>query len=159
MTDKYLVSACLTGEVCRYDGKVNLNERFVKLLNGLGCEYYTLCPEVLGGLPTPRPAAEIEEGDGRDVLSGKAFIFDAAGRDVTANFIAGAKRALDISLSNSINKAILNERSPSCGVREIYRGGVLTEGMGVTAALLSENGIAVQSDEDFLQDNFLRDNR
>jgi uncharacterized protein YbbK (DUF523 family) len=151
MNENFLVSACLIGEICRYDGKKKDNIKLIDALDTLGYKYIAVCPEVLGGLPTPRSAAQIQEGNGSDVLRGEAFVIDETGRNVTGNFIAGAKKVLKISVENNIKKAILNERSPSCGVNYIYKGIQPVRGAGVTTALLTENGIEVVSDEDFLK--------
>ena len=153
MSEKILLSACLSGENCRYDGKKNDNFNLLNLLSQLDLEYITVCPEVLGGLTVPRPSSQIKGGDGQDVLSGSAKVIDENGNDVTLNFLNGANKVLEVAKKNNIKKAILNERSPSCGVEFIYKKEVPILGMGVTTALLTENGITVISDEAFLKDN------
>lgn len=95
-----------------------------------------VCPEMLAGLPTPRPAAEIESGDGRSVLRGKARVRNRVGADLTGLFIAGAKKGTKIARLIGCKEAWLREKSPSCGVSSIYRNGILTRGMGVFAAAL-----------------------
>lgn len=106
-----------------------------------------LCPEGLGGLPTPRPPAEIEPGQtATSVLAGAARILTDSGADVTEAFVAGAHRALRIAQETGCAFALLTERSPSCGVREVHAGrhdGTRIPGQGVTAALLLRHGIAV----------------
>lgn len=99
-----------------------------------GYRWIPVCPEQLGGLPTPRTAADLVGGDGHDVLAGRASVIDSQGRDVTAPFILGARQCLAIAQTQGITTALLKARSPSCGVN--LRA-------GVTAALLTANGIKV----------------
>ncbi|MCK4452122.1 MAG: DUF523 domain-containing protein, partial [Anaerolineae bacterium] len=109
-------------------------------------------PEVAGGLPTPRPPAEIQGGDGGDVLEGRARVVNIEGKDVTAEFLAGARKALRVAQRWDIKEAILKARSPSCGVGPIYDGsfsGRLVEGDGVTAALLEREGIIVRNEDEW----------
>ncbi len=134
MKEKLLVSACLLGENCRYSGGNNYSPAVAAL--GERYELIPVCPEVLGGLPTPRPPAERtgERVMGRD------------GTDVTAAFRLGAERALETALAQGITRAVLKERSPSCGSGQIYDGaftGRVIPGQGVTAELLSARGVAV----------------
>ena len=143
-----LVSACLVGIPCRYDGDSCPHD----LLQALAMQgdILPLCPEVLGGLPTPRPPAEIQGGDGDDVLEGRARVVNTEGKDVTAEFLAGAQKALHVAHRWGIKVAILKARSPSCGVGQIHDGsfsGRLVEGDGVAAALLKREGIIVKSEE------------
>jgi uncharacterized protein YbbK (DUF523 family) len=110
-----------------------------------------VCPEVDGGLGTPRPPAEIVGGDGADVLRGRARVITDEGVDVTDAYVKGAERALAAARKAGATSAILKARSPSCGVGRIYDGSfsrTLEAGDGVTAALLQANGIDVVSDED-----------
>ncbi len=93
--EKIIVSACLLGEKCRYDGIIIENGEISKLAEKF--ELIPVCPEVLGGLPVPRPRAEIESGDGHTVLEGNSKIIDKLGNDVTANFIKGAEETLIIT--------------------------------------------------------------
>ncbi len=102
------------------------------------------CPECLGGLPVPRSSAEIVGGDGRDVIKGKARVVNAAGQDVTAAFLRGARRTAEIVRKAGAAHAILKSKSPSCGISCIRRGSRTVRGCGVTAALLMQNGIKVQ---------------
>ena len=132
-----LVSACLAGERCRYDGACKPHPAVVALVES--SEAVTVCPEVLGGLPTPRTPSEIQP-DGR--------VVDAAGTDRTAVFEAGAREALRIAQEHGCTRAILKQNSPSCGTQLVYDGtfsGTLVPGRGKTAALLSEAGIDVIS--------------
>lgn len=110
------------------------------------------CPEQLGGLPTPRPPAEIRGGDGGDVLDGRARVLNRDGADVTEQFIRGAQLTLQLAQAVRAEMVILKERSPSCGVDWIYDGtftGTVVRGCGVTTALLRRNGLRVLSDEQF----------
>ena len=129
-----LVSACLLGCPCRYDGKSKPNDAVLALM-----EQHTLipiCPEQMGGLATPRVPAE-RRGDG---------VFTETGGDVTAQYRRGAEEALRLAKLYGCTHAILKERSPSCGSGQIYDGSfsrTLMDGDGVTAQLLKENGITV----------------
>jgi uncharacterized protein YbbK (DUF523 family) len=144
-----IVSACLMGCQCRYDKKDNRVEQIEQLVKD--GKAVPVCPEQLGGLPTPRPPAEIVGGDGFDVLDGKARVIDDRGNDVTADFIQGAQQALRIAQTAGAAEAVLKERSPSCGSAAIYDGTfskTKRTGVGVTAALFIRNGIVVTSEED-----------
>ncbi len=107
-----------------------------------------VCPEQLGGLPTPREPAQIIDGDGFDVLNNRARVINASGIDVTAEFIRGAEEVLKIARNYNISEAILKERSPSCAVHHLYSSKNLVAGMGVTCALLTQEGFAVLSSEE-----------
>ena len=131
-TDILLVSACLTGLCTRYDGKSKPSPACMHYLDGK--IWVTVCPEQLGGLPTPRTPADLTGGDGSDVLAGRASVIDRNGKDVTQEFIRGAKQCLAIARSQNITTALLKARSPSCGLSPVT---------GVTAALLLANGIKV----------------
>ncbi|MEQ8168318.1 MAG: DUF523 domain-containing protein [Candidatus Eremiobacterota bacterium] len=142
---KILVSACLAGENCRYDGKNCLNKDIKKLVDA--GKAIPLCPEVLGGLPVPRIPAEII------VCDGNKKIINRHGEDVTEFFKRGARKTLAIAKENEVICAILKSGSPSCGNGEIYDGtfsGKLTKGNGVTAIKLKEAGITVISDKEWL---------
>lgn len=141
---KIAVSACLAGEACRYDGKSAPDPKMAVLDRRGGT--LRVCPEVLGGLPTPRTPAEIIGGDGFDVLAGKARVISQNGEDVTAAFIAGAEKTLALLERHGIRQIVLKSRSPSCGVTQIYDGtftGATKDGAGVAAAWLKKHGIAV----------------
>ncbi|MBE6939319.1 MAG: DUF523 domain-containing protein [Ruminococcaceae bacterium] len=131
---KILVSACLLGRPCRYDGKSKPHPLMEEL-----ARRHTLipiCPEVMGGLPTPRPPAE-RQGD---------RVVNREGGDVTEAYRLGAEQALQIARQQGCTLALLKEKSPSCGSGQIYDGtftGTLTEGWGVTAQLLRQAGIPV----------------
>ncbi len=147
-----LVSACLCGINCRYDGQDSLNPQVLELFNK--GELVPVCPEQLGGLSTPRACMEIVGGEGKNVLEGKSKIFDKTyTADSSGEFIEGARRVLKIAKVLNIQKAILKQRSPSCGFGKIYDGsfsGNLIEGNGVTAELLRQNGIEILTEEDFV---------
>ena len=133
-----LVSACLLGTPCRYDGSGKADARLLKL--GAKRQLIPVCPELLGGLPTPRPPAE-RVG---------ARILDKDGADVTAAFLRGAQETLRLARLLGCKTAILKARSPSCGAGQIYDGTFssrLIAGHGVTAALLMQNGITVFTEE------------
>ncbi len=129
-----LVSACLLGTPCRYDGASHPHKDVCAL-----AKHYRLipvCPEVQGGLPTPRTPSEII---GNTVMT-------KDGRNVTQNYELGAREALKAAIENGCDTAILKERSPSCGCKKIYNGhfdGILVDGNGIAAALLIKNGIRV----------------
>jgi uncharacterized protein YbbK (DUF523 family) len=146
---RVLVSACLGGRPCRYDGSSNPDDRVARLLaSGRAA---LACPEVDGGLGTPRPPAEIVGGDGDDVLEGRARVVTCDGTDVTAAYVAGAEHALRTAVRAGATLAVLKARSPSCGVNGVYDGTfsrTLTDGEGVTAALLRRNGIRVVTEEE-----------
>ena len=141
-----LVSACLAGLPCRYDGQAKPNPEIMALMAaGLAIP---ICPEQLGGLPTPRSAAEIVGGDGNDVLAGKARVISAVGDDVTEQFVRGAETVAKLAQLCGARIAILQERSPSCGTSKVYDGSFsrqLRPGRGVAAAKLSELGLEVRT--------------
>lgn len=142
---KILVSACLLGEPVRYDGGA-LKLRHELLQSWQAAQMIVpFCSEIAAGFAVPRLPAEIEAGkDGGDVLAGRAAIFDAAGEDLTAPFLEGARRALEIARAQGCAFALLTDGSPSCGTQFIYDGrfaGARKSGMGVVSALLRENGI------------------
>lgn len=144
----YLISACLCGVNCKYNGLNNYNEICEKLL--ASGKAILVCPEQLGGLPTPRIPSEII-GNSLDILDGKGEVVNKEGSDVTAQFIKGAKETLDIAKKLNIKIAILKDGSPSCGVNYIYDGnfsGTKIKGMGVTAQLLKESLIDVISEDE-----------
>jgi len=146
--ERALVSACLLGRTCRYDGRHNLDGRLERELAAQGLEPVPFCPEEARGLGTPRPAAWIEaprEGGpaAAAVLEGRARVLTEAGADVTAAFVAGAEGALEVCRREGIARAFLKERSPSCGSGHTHVAGRLVPGPGVTAELLARHGIAV----------------
>ncbi len=136
-----LVSACLAGLRCRYDGKTTSSDRVLRLVKE--GRALPVCPEQLGGMPTPRPAARFRGGTGQDVLNGSARLVNDEGIDVTAAFIRGAEETLKIARLVSAETAIMKERSPSCGFDRVRLGDGLVEGRGVTTAILLTHGIKV----------------
>jgi uncharacterized protein YbbK (DUF523 family) len=141
-----LVSACLAGINCKYNGKNNLNKKIRKLVKE--GKAIPVCPEQLGGLPTPREPANLTD-NGFDVLSGKAKVLTKSGKDVTLNFVKGAREVLELAKLLRVEKAILKARSPSCGCGKTWISGKVISGDGVCAALLKRNGIKVYSEENF----------
>ncbi len=139
--EKVLVSACLMGIHCRYNGEHCLDSRVQKTLKGR--TPIPVCPEQLGGLPTPRSPARLKGGDGAAVLGGGARVVDDSGRDVTQNFIRGAEEAARVAGLFAAKSAILKSRSPSCGLSCEVRGEGFGPGPGVTAALFLQLGFDI----------------
>ena len=134
------VSSCLLGINCKYNGKSNINEDIIKLKGQF--ELVPICPEVLGGLGTPRTPAEI--------INDKVINKD--GIDVTKNYFDGAKKALEILKQNNIKIVILKSKSPSCGNGEIYDGTFshnLRAGNGIAAKMFLENNIEIYNENNF----------
>jgi uncharacterized protein YbbK (DUF523 family) len=143
---RILISACLLGEQVRYDGghKKQADPRLERW--SIEGRLLALCPEMLGGLPVPRPAAEILGGDGRRIWSASAVVRTRDGHDVSEPFRRGARQALAVAREQNVGLAILKQDSPSCGSRHTYDGsfrGLKIAGQGVTAALLTDAGIPV----------------
>lgn len=136
-----IVSACLAGIRCRHDGK-DAAVKEVKSLVGEG-KALPVCPEQLGGLPTPRSPVEIVNGHGEDVLRGKARVIDKEKKDVTREFLKGAQAVANLAKLVRARRAILKAGSPSCGCGWIKRKGHLVKGNGVAAALLLRAGIEI----------------
>ncbi len=133
--NKCLVSACLAGLCTRYDGQVKTSPDCLRHLAGFDC-WIPVCPEQLGGLPTPRPAADLSGGDGHAVLAGTAIVRDRQGNNLTRAFIKGANMVLAIAQAQDIRHCLLKAGSPSCG---------LAPYPGVTAALLLAHGLEIRS--------------
>ncbi len=145
---KVLVSACLLGQPVRYDGRSSGHPDLLQTWQREG-RVVPLCPEVAGGLPTPRPPAEIPGGQGGAVLDGEAQVVTVGGEDVSAQFLAGARLALELVRRHGIRVAVLKSGSPSCGNRLVYDGtfsGTKVSGEGVTSALLRREGVLVFSE-------------
>jgi len=140
---QYVVSACLCGIPCRYDGRSSRDrgaERLVRSGRAI-----PICPEVLGGLSIPRGSVDLADGDGRDVLDGSASVISGKGDDLTASLLRGAFASLRIAKKFTIRKALMKQRSPSCGCGLIKRKGRIVRGDGVTTALFKREGINVIS--------------
>lgn len=142
-----LISACLLGIRCRYDGTCRTVEPLLDSPDRK--EFVPICPEQLGGLTTPREPSTMMRGDGEAVLDGKAKVITTSGRDVTGNFLAGAEAALQIVSIVGIEKAVLKENSPSCGLNRTYIDGTQQPGKGVLAAALVRTGIPLFTEKDF----------
>lgn len=139
---KILVSACLLGRDCKYSGGNNRSEALLQWLDRHGVEPVPVCPEVQGGLPTPRPPAEVQ---GNRVVNRE-------GTDVTAEYERGAEIALETARREGCTVAVLKAKSPSCGTGQIYDGtfsGTLIPGSGVASGLLQRNGIRVYTEKNF----------
>ena len=139
-----LISACLIGINCKYNGQNNFNKKALELVKK--GKAIPICPEQLGGLSTPRNPSEIK------LINNKKYVFDNQNKDVTKNFINGANEVLKLAKELKITKAILKSRSPSCGIGKIYSGnfdGKLVQGNGILAELLIDNGIEVIDIEDY----------
>ena len=137
------VSACLLGENCKYSGGNNRNEAVISFLNDK--EYLAVCPERAGGLPAPRPLAEIRDGR----------VIDKEGKDVTAEFLLGAEKTLALAKKHRPELCILKANSPSCGCGEIYDGtfsGRKISGNGKTVELLLKNGFSVITEKQIKKD-------
>ncbi len=145
--ERYIVSGCLAGLRCRYDGATKNNELVNKLIEaGLAIP---LCPEQLGGLSTPREGCECQ------MINGEMRVLTKTGKDCTENFKKGAEEVLKFAKKYNIKKAILQKNSPSCGIRA-YDGTftrTLGTNSGITAKLLMDNGIEVISIEDLTEDD------
>ncbi|MFC1829602.1 DUF523 domain-containing protein [Thermodesulfobacteriota bacterium] len=151
---KILVSACLMGQRVRYDGEVTPDINAILVRWAQQNRVVSFCPEVAGGLPVPRPPAEIADGDGGAVLNGDAAVMNVNGDDVTAYFLEGAEKAVELARSLEIKIAVFKDKSPSCGSTAIYDGsfsGVQTPGSGVTTALLEKAGVRVFSEREILK--------
>lgn len=136
---KVAVSACLVGKNTKYNGKNNYNEAVMKYLQNK--EYVTICPEVIGGLPTPRVPSERKDNK----------VINKIGEDVTINFFDGAQKEIEKLLKENINIIIVKEKSPSCGYKQIYDGtftNTLTEGNGVFVDLALQNGFIIYTEKD-----------
>ncbi len=137
---KILVSACLLGVNCKYTGGNNYNEKIMEYLSDK--EIIPICPEIMGGLPTPRIASERK---GNKVINKE-------GKDVTENFQKGATETLELAKKLGVTKALLKAKSPSCGYKKIYDGtftDTLIDGNGVTTELLLKNGFEILTEKDF----------
>ncbi|MEF9920176.1 MAG: DUF523 domain-containing protein [Erysipelotrichaceae bacterium] len=140
---KIIVSACLLGKNCKYDGSNNKDERLIELLKK--DEVFPVCPEVMGGLPTPRACAEIVQNR----------VMNKEGKDVSNEYQSGAELCLALAKRENIDCAILQVRSPSCGKGLIYDGtfsGNKVKGNGIFAQLLLNNDFYVYCSDEYLND-------
>ena len=151
-----MVSACLLGINCRYDGRHALCPGLVDSLPSF--HIIPICPEQLGGLSTPRVPANITGGDGYDVLSGKAEVENSLGEIITGAFISGAKESYRLARLSGASYAIMKDNSPSCGIKTTYCDKPSGLGIGITAALFKSSGIKIfelGSNDVFPIQNFL----
>ena len=142
--EKVIVSACLVGENCKYNGKNNKNDKIIDFLKDK--EVILVCPEVMGGLSTPRFKSEIVEGSEK--------VINELGEDVSNYFHSGARIAIEKVIDSDVKLAIVKEKSPSCGYKKIYNGkfdGTKIDGSGIFTRLLIEKGIKILTEEDFEQ--------
>ncbi|GAB6907020.1 conserved hypothetical protein [Desulfosarcina cetonica] len=143
-----LVSACLCGQHCRYDGQAKPDASLMARLNR--DDVLPVCPEQLGGLPTPRPACRLVGGTGADVLAGRASVVDRFGVDRTHAFVRGARRTLALATTHGVRYCCMKAKSPSCGSAALssMAAGLWPKGyrpvLGVTAALLMNHGIEIE---------------
>lgn len=145
-----LVSGCLAGVLCKYNGTYNNVPEIIRLVEE--GKAIPVCPELLGGGSVPREPNETVGGDGHTVLDGKARVMTPSGQDCTAMFVRGAQEVLKKAREHGVQVAILKERSPSCGSSLVYDGtfsGKKIKGCGVTAAILQREGIKVFSEYNF----------
>ena len=148
-----LVSRCLLGENCRYNGKSKPNQAVIDFLRDkkIGVDYLPICPETTGKLPVPRPAGEIIGGCAAAVWAGEAKVQNQQGDDYTEGFITGAKIACEQAQKHHAIVALLKENSPSCGVNYVHIGhfnGDLQPGQGVAAYALSQLGLKLFSEDE-----------
>lgn len=148
-TGRVLVSACLAGRACAYDGSHRAHPEIEKLVRE--GRAVLVCPEEEAGLGTPRAAAEIKGGDGDAVVDGRATVVTEQGQDVTDQYLTGARISVDRAAAQRCEAAVLKARSPACGCGAVYDGsftGRLAEGDGVAAAALKRAGVEIWTDED-----------
>jgi uncharacterized protein YbbK (DUF523 family) len=151
-----LISGCLLGIPCRYDGRGSGCSGIIRIASSIN--FIPFCPEQLGGLPTPRPPANIVGGDGRDVLSGDAKVINSHGEDVTDAFSRGANESLKLARLMGAEIALLKDKSPSCGLFTPYCDMLNERGIGVTAALFNSSGIRtleIGRSDDFPSQQFI----
>lgn len=148
-----LVSRCLAGAKCRYNGEGKPNRAVIEFLQGLqeGRDYVFICPETAGRLPIPRLPGEIIGGDAAKVWAGAAKVQNHAGADYTPGFIAGADIACQTAAKTGARAALLKEKSPSCGVHLVHNGhfdGTTVPGQGIAAYALARQGVRLFSEDD-----------
>ncbi len=146
-TGPYIVSACLLGQRCRYNGEDKSHAEVIRFLRGK--KYLALCPEMLAGWGSPRLPVEFSGGGASEVAQGKATIKDEQGLDRTETLMQGVSMALQQAEASKAQEAILKEKSPSCGVQRVYRDGKLIPGEGLFTHGLRKRGVRVRSEESF----------
>ncbi len=142
-----LVSCCLLGLKTRYDGTDNYSPEVIEYIKKNELTPIPVCPEQLAGLATPRSKCWFHKGDGVAVLQNRGKLINQNGEDMTEVFLHGAHETLKIAKISGCKQAILQQRSPSCGLQKIYLNEQLVAGIGITAALLKKNGLSVYSDD------------
>ena len=140
-----LVSACLVGRACRFDGNAKLRPDLVEALRTDEVDVVAFCPEEAAGLGTPRPPARLKGGDGDEVIDGGSRVVTEQGQDVTEAYLDGARQAVARAREAGCEVAYLKERSPSCGCARVHTTEGLVRGCGVTTALLRRAGVATIS--------------
>ncbi len=148
MREPILVSACLLGLPTRYDGKAKRSQAVIDYLQRENLLPIPVCPEQLAGMSTPREKTFFHSGDGHAVLVGHGKVISVHGQSMNEVFCLGAKLTLQIARLSHCDRVLFKERSPSCGVHQMYRGDECVHGVGVTTALLNSNGFEVISEED-----------
>ena len=149
MREPILVSACLLGLRTRYDGTTKRNAAVLAWLEQQRLLPVPVCPEQLAGLPTPREQTSFASGDGQAVLDGTGeVVATATGQPMNERFLHGARETLHVARLTGCRRALLKERSPSCGVHQIHCGAEMVAGVGVATALLVAAGIVVMSEAD-----------
>ena len=147
-----IISSCLIGMKTTYLGKSNCHQEFLDMMKeGVVC--IPVCPEILGGLSTPRLPSEIHNGSGTDVIERRSHVKHIDGTDVTLHYLRGAREVLRLAGLLEPDLIIFKERSPSCGIHQIYDGTFshrVIEGEGVTTALLRHHGFTVLSEKEYL---------
>jgi uncharacterized protein YbbK (DUF523 family) len=148
MPQPILVSACLLGIQTRYDGQAKRNKKVLSYLQANDLIPIPVCPEQLAGQPTPRPATRFACGNGEQVLDGRGSVVTMTGDNMNHIFVHGAQETLKIARLCGCTRALLKERSPSCGVHQIHLNDRIIAGQGVSCALLRREGLHVCSEED-----------
>jgi uncharacterized protein YbbK (DUF523 family) len=143
-----LVSSCLLGLETRYDATDNYSQEVADYIEKSDLIPIPICPEQLAGLSTPRSKCWFASGDGAAALKGTGRLINEEGLEMTNCFIKGAEKALEIARMTGCTKAILQQRSPSCGTQKVYINQQLTEGIGITAALFRAEGIEIIGDDE-----------
>lgn len=145
---RVLVSACLLGLTTRYKGNTKPSSATMEYIAAQQLIPIPVCPEQLGGLPTPRAPSSFVRGDGHLSIAGTSNLVDTDGCVTTPKFLHGARQCMEIARICQCEWAIFKERSPSCGVHQVFQGENLIDGQGVTCAMLHQAGINVLSDEE-----------